>query len=80
MNLYYGEKTRMKVGSAFSEKFKVKVGVHQRSVLSPLLIAIVVNVIPEKARWGVVYELRYADDLVVMSETMEDLKESFWNW
>ena len=25
-------------------------------------------------------ELLYADDLVLMSENMEDLKERFWNW
>ena len=25
-------------------------------------------------------ELLYADDLVLMSKTMEDLKERFWNW
>ena len=27
-----------------------------------------------------VNELLYADDLVIMSEDMEDLKETFWNW
>ena len=27
-----------------------------------------------------VNELLCADDLVLMSETMEDLKEKFWNW
>ena len=27
-----------------------------------------------------VNELLYADDLVLMSETTEDLKERFWNW
>ena len=27
-----------------------------------------------------VNQLLYADDLVLMSETMEDLKERFWNW
>ena len=27
-----------------------------------------------------VNELLYADDLVFMSETTEDLKERFWNW
>ena len=42
--------------------------------------AIVVNVITENARRGVVNELLYADDLVLMSETMEDLKKRFWNW
>ena len=54
--------------------------VHQRSVLSPLLFAIVVDVITENVRRGVVNELLYADNLVLMSETMEDLKERLWNW
>ena len=49
MSLYDGAKTRMRVGSALSEKFKVKVGVHQGSVLSPPLFAIVVDVITENA-------------------------------
>ena len=48
-------------------------------VLSPLLFAIVVDVITENAR-GVVNELLYADDLVLMSKTIKDLKERFWNW
>ena len=49
-------------------------------MLSPFLLAIVVNVITENARRGVVNELLYADELVLMSETTEDLKERFWNW
>ena len=80
MSLYDGPKTRVRVGSAYSEEFEVKVGVHQRSVLSPLLLAIAVDVITKNARRGVVNELLYADDLVIMSEDMEDLKERFWNW
>ena len=67
------------MGSAYSEEFVVEVGVHQGSVLSPLLIAIVVDVITENARRSVVNELLYGDDLVLISETMEDLKERFWN-
>ena len=80
MGLYDGAKTRVRVGSAYSEKFKVIVDVSQGSVLSSLLFAIVVNVITENARRGVVNELLYAIDLVLMSETMEDLKKRFWNW
>ena len=68
------------MGSAYSEEFEIKVGVHQGSVLSLLLFAIVVVVITENARRGVVNELLYADDLVIMSEDVEDLKERFWNW
>ena len=78
MSLYDGAKTRVRVGSAYSRKFEVKVGVHQGSVQSPLLFAIVVVVIAENVR-SVVDELLYADDLALMSEDMEDLKERFWN-
>ena len=49
-------------------------------MLSPLLFARVVDVVTENARRGVVNELLYADDLVIMSEDMEDLKERIWNW
>ena len=80
MSLYDGAKTRVRVGSAYSEKFQVIVDVHQGSVLSPLLFAIVVDAITENARRSVVNELLYADDLVIMSEDMEDLKKRFWNW
>ena len=80
MSLYDDAKTRVRVRSAYSEEFEVKVGVHQRSVLSSLLFAIVVDVITENARRGVVDGLLYADDLVIMSEDMEGLKKRFWNW
>ena len=39
-----------------------------------------VDVITENARRGVVNKLLYAEDLVLMSKTMEDLKKRFWNW
>ena len=37
ISLYDDAKTRVRVGSAYSKEFEVKVGVHQGSVLSPLL-------------------------------------------
>ena len=78
MSLYDGAKTGIKMGSVHSEELEVKVGVHQVSVVSPLLFAIVVTIITEKARRGVwLMKLLHTDDLVVMSETMEDLQESF---
>ena len=80
MGLYEGSKTKIKFESEFSEEFYVAVGVHQRSVLSPLLFAIVVDVATENAREGLMKEILYADDLLLMSETMEDLKERFLKW
>ena len=40
MSLYDGAKTSVRVGSAYSKEFKVKVGVHQGSVL---VVTIVCN-------------------------------------
>ena len=77
MSLYEGSKTKVKVGSEFSEEFDVAVGVHQRSVLPPLLFAIVVNVVTENPRKGLMKEVLYADDLVLMSEPIEGLKKKF---
>ena len=58
----------------------VHVGVHQGSVLSPLLFAIVVDVISEYEREGLINEILYADDLVLMSESVENLKKKFLKW
>ena len=67
MSLNDGSKTNVRVESAYSEEFEVNVGVHQGSVLSPLLLAIVVDVITENKLRDVVDELLYADDFVLMS-------------
>ena len=70
MSFYQGAKTKVKVGFESSEVFLVQVGVHQGSVLSPLLFAITVNVISEKAKEGLMSEILFADDLVLMSESL----------
>ena len=80
MSLYHGEKTQVRMESESSEEFLVQVGVHQESVLSPLLFAIAVDVISENAREGLMNEILYADDLVLMNEGIENLKEMFFKW
>ena len=75
MSLYDGAKTRVKVSTVYSEEFEVRVGMRQGSVLSPLLFAIVVDVITEKVRRSVNNKVLLADDVVLISENIEDLKE-----
>ena len=77
MSLYHGAKTKVRVGSELSEEFLVQVGVHQGSVLSPLLFTIAVDVVSENAREGMMNKILYADDLVLMSESIENLKKTF---
>ena len=74
MRLYEGAQTRVRVDCDLSEEFEVKVGMHQGSVLSPFLLAVVVDVVSEFAREGVLSELLYADDLILMSDTMKGLR------
>ena len=70
MSLYKGAKTKVKVGAHLSEEFEVDVGVRQGSVLSPLLFAIVIDVVMNKIKEVMLQEILYANDLVLMAETM----------
>ena len=54
-------------------------GIQQGSVLSPLF-AMVVDVVTEYAIEGALSELLYADDLVLMNETIERLRNKFLKW
>ena len=49
MSLYEGLRTNVRVGSGLLKEFGVSVGVHQGSVLSPLIFAVVVGVVTKDA-------------------------------
>ena len=53
---------------------------HQGSVLSPLIFAVVVDGVTEHAREGLLNKILYADDLVLMSESLEVLRKRFQRW
>ena len=53
---------------------------HQESVMSPFIFAVVVDAVTEFAREGALSELLYADGLVLMSETIEGLRNKFLKW
>ena len=80
MSLYEGSRTKVRVGSGLSEEFRVRVGVHQGSVISPLIFGVVVDAVTEYARKRLLNEILYACDLVLMSENLEDLRERFQRW
>ena len=80
MSLYEDSRTKVRVGSGTSDEFGIRVGRHQRSVLPPQIFAIVVDVVTEHAREGLLNEILYADDLVLMSESLEDLRERYQRW
>jgi hypothetical protein len=79
-SMYVGSTTAVKLRNGVSERFEVKVGVHQGSVLSPLLFIIVLEALTRKCRRGLPYELLFADDLILMAESKELLLERLSLW
>ena len=76
---YPNTRSRVRVGEGFSKEFEVKVGVHQGSVLSPLLFIIVLEALSREFRAGVPWEDLYADNMqtkVMICGTGLDLLQS----
>jgi len=63
-----------------SDSFEVKVGMHQDSALSPLLFATVMEALSREFRVALPWELLYADDLVVIAETENDVIKRLNEW
>ena len=77
MALYTEACTVVRTDAGLSE---MKVCLHQASVLSPLLCAAVMDVVSSEARSGLPFELLYADDLLIMAPTMEQLGRRVAEW
>ena len=76
--MYHNARSRVCVGNGQSEEFEVKVGVHQGSVLSPLLFIVVLEALSQNFRAGVPWENLYVDDLVIISESLGDCTRRFF--
>ena len=79
-SMYTNARSRVRVDDTYSDDFSVKVGVHQGSVLSPLLFIIVLEALSKEFRTGCPWELLYADDLVIVDETMEKVVDRLKVW
>ena len=67
--MYENVWSRVRVGEGISDEFEVRVGVHQGSVLNPLLFIIVLEALSQEFRVGVPWGDLYADDLVIIADT-----------
>ncbi|XP_068686740.1 uncharacterized protein [Montipora foliosa] len=72
--------SRVRVNNSLSDSFKVQVGVHQGSVLSPFLFIIVMEALSCDLRIGCPWELLYADDLVISSDSLDNLLARLCTW
>ena len=78
--MYKEVRRRVRVGDEYSNSFDVRVGVHQGSVLSPLLFVIVLEALSMEFRTGCPWEILYADDLVVNAQSMYELLMKLRTW
>ena len=79
-SMYSNARSRVRVNGQYSEEFDVKVGVHQGSVLSPLLFILVLEALSREFRTGVPWELLYADDLAITADSVEECVARFKAW
>ena len=78
--MYANAQSHVCVGKEYSEEFKVKVGVHKGSVLSPLLFIIVLEALSHEFRSVVPWENLYADDLVIITESLKECVRRLLTW
>ena len=68
--MYAFSDSAVRVNNTVGNKFNVKVGIHQGSVLSNLLFVMVLEVLSRGFRIGLSWEMLYADDLVIIAESV----------
>ena len=78
--MYANARSRVRVDEGYSEEFEVMVGVNQGSVLSPLLFIIVLEALFCEFHAGVPWEEFYADDLVIIADSLEECVRRLLIW
>ncbi|KAK3521562.1 hypothetical protein QTP70_013088 [Hemibagrus guttatus] len=79
-DMYERSRTVVRCAVGQTEEFKVEVGLHQGSALSPFLFAIVMDQLSEEVRQESPWTMMFADDIVICSESREQVAENLERW
>ncbi|KAK3539681.1 hypothetical protein QTP70_011632 [Hemibagrus guttatus] len=79
-DMYERSRTVVRCAVGQTEEFKVEVGLHQGSALSPFLFAIVMDQLSEEVRQESPWTMMFADDIVICSESREQMEENLERW
>ena len=79
-DMYEGSETVVRCAVGTTESFKVKVGLHQESALSPLLFAVIMDRLTDEVRREPPWTMLFADDIVICEETTEEVKRRLECW
>ena len=79
-DMYDGSTTAVRCAVGVTEGFEVKVGLHQGSALSPCLFAMVMDRMTDEIREEAPWTMMFADDIVICSESKEQVEEKLESW
>ena len=79
-DMYEGSETVVRCAVGTTESFKVKVGMHQGSALSPFLFAVIMDRLTDKVRREPPWTILFADDIVIFEETREKMEQRLESW
>ncbi|KAK2913101.1 hypothetical protein Q8A73_007214 [Channa argus] len=79
-DMYESCKTVVRCAVGVTEEFKVEVGLHQGSALSPFLFALVMDRLTDEVRQESPWTMMFADDIVICSESREQVEENLEKW
>ena len=78
--MYYQARTCVRTPVGETQFFPVEIGLHQGSALSPLLFAIVLDVISRGIQDSVPWCMLFADDIVLVAETRGEVNVKLEKW
>ncbi|KAK3536381.1 hypothetical protein QTP86_008856 [Hemibagrus guttatus] len=79
-DMYERSRTVVRCAVGQTEEFNVEVGLHQGSALSPFLFAIVMDQLSKEVRQESPWTMMFADDIVICSESREQVEENLERW
>ena len=78
--MYDGATTTVRRVAGLSEEFKVGIGLHQGSALSPFLFAIIIDKLMEDSRKDAPWDMLFAHNVVLSRQNYRELKNDLKIW
>ena len=72
--MYEESETVVRCAIETTESFKVKVGLHQGSALSPFLFAVIMDKLTDEVKREPLWTMLFADDIMICEETREEVE------
>ena len=79
-DMYVGATTAVRSAAGLTEEFKVGVGLHQGSALTPFLFTIIRDKLTEDIRKDAPWDMLFADDIVLSRQNCRELEDELEIW